>query len=154
MRPLFLHRLTRKLLLRSLLVLFCARALVPVGYMPAARADGGPFTLCHGTSAPTLALIAQAGEARQPAHQHDSMAHAGMPVADVAPGTDFPSRHYDLWDRCPLGTGASDAPLAPAFELVIAEHESFPEFLFVEVFLPVLVAPSYRARAPPVLISA
>jgi len=129
---------------RMLLALFLLRALVPVGYMPVALADGGPFALCHGTSAQTLALLEQLQADAAGEHQHG---HAPAEAQPAVPADDV---HHDLWDRCPLGLGASDAPLAHPFELTIPDPESLPGPWFVEAIPPVATASVYRARGPPV----
>ena len=133
-------------LIWPILTIFAVRAIVPIGYMPASLADGGPFTLCHGSSAATLALI-EAHIARQ----HVGMSHAA-PTAGAEHGHpmhDGERTHDKHWDHCPLGIGSADAALSHATEFALGETESIalPELSLSRAFVG-RVRP-YRSRAPP-----
>ncbi|MGW8367576.1 MAG: hypothetical protein ACWGPN_02715, partial [Gammaproteobacteria bacterium] len=116
---------------------FCCRAVVPLGYMPASLADGGPFALCHGASAATLRLLAAVdsmrasgdreadGHVRHDPHDrapgaagHSGAGHAeagsSRAALDHAAAQDTDNGHFDGWSYCPLGAVVSDAAMASA----------------------------------------
>lgn len=143
----------------SVFALFALRAIVPIGYMPASIADGGPFALCHGKSAATLALfvahdtaqgagqIHGAGEAHGSADSHgqDATQHeTDDPFSDPASG------HDQRWEECELGIGSAGAAMAPVMPSVLVAPAAVPVDS-IEATLPARFrATLYRARAPPV----
>jgi len=117
---------------------FACRVLTPVGYMPAAIADGGPFILCPGgTQAELVSYLAGAR-----GHAHHAGHHGTQDAAEH-------DRHGEGAD-CPLG--ASFAPAAPT-EFQPAAAIDTAAILSVR---PVVAAfstahtPRYHSRAPPV----
>src|SRR5690606_39508634 len=64
----------RHLFVNLALIGFLCRALVPVGFMPAPVADGGPIRVCHGGAAGTL--LAALLEQRTSGVLGDSHSHA------------------------------------------------------------------------------
>ena len=109
-----------------LLALYSARALVPVGYMPAPFSEGG-IVLCHDASAPTLSLLGiaaggaahgHAPDGQEPAGHADHAGHHATPqTPEPGPGPDAgdsPVGH-DTWERCALGI--SGAAYALAFDV-------------------------------------
>ena len=141
--------------------LFALRALVPIGYMPAALSEGGPIVLCHGLSAPTLRLLeshtrlhAAADPAADPAGDPaaDPATHHGMHpggAAHPALADSVPDRHHDHWEHCPLGVGASDLAVAcaadPAAVAPLAELWADAD----PASAPIVRVTHYLARAPP-----
>lgn len=120
---------------------FLLRAVIPVGYMPAAMAEGGPFALCHGLSAATIELIEAARGDRDTGPQH---AHHHPDESDEPDGA-----HDDRWAHCPLGAGVPVLPIAdvPGFGLAPT-----PATLVRADRVAPLAANrfrSYLARAPP-----
>lgn len=127
-----------------LFALFCARAIVPVGYMPAALAEGGPFALCHGLSAATLDLIGQRDAAAA------GMPQAGHAHGDTAPHGTPSDGHHDRWEHCPLGVGATDLAVAPVLDFVTAPRAATLARAAGLASSPTRHFSRYSARAPPV----
>lgn len=143
---------------------FGIRAVVPVGYMPAPIAEGGPFALCQGTSAATLAMLAMVEAPHhgigEPAEHGGHSGHATGHTADLAgqpadpagyqvDPAGHPSGHDVRWEHCPLGIGAADAAVGFALSLpsfgpaAVFRYFSVPELLALE---PIR---RFQARGPP-----
>jgi hypothetical protein len=139
---------------------FSIRAVVPVGYMPAPIAAGGPFALCQGTSAATLAMLSMVeskhsmhhgiGESADHAgHSGHSDGHTADPVGRPADPVGHPSGHDAHWEHCPLGIGAADAAVGFALSVpsfgpaAVARNSSVAELLALE---PIR---HFQARGPP-----
>src|SRR5690606_14556894 len=157
----------RLVLVKLALLGFLCRALVPVGFMPAALADGGPFSFCHGGPAGALltALVERRlhdaspethAEART--HAHDQ-SHPTDPASTPAHGASLAEQQHDHthdashqgWDRCPVGTAFSFAVLAADVDLpLLALAHAFEPPPSDAPILGVL-PPRYRARAPPLV---
>ena len=138
------RRLAR--LAMPMLALFALRAGVPVGFMPAAIAAGGPFVLCHGGSAATLALL----EASASAHAVESHP-AGTPAGHghPAPQYDHEQAHDVHWDQCPLGVSFGDAPLGHGVNLALIEQSASPHAANLAAQTAAAAIRRYLARAPP-----
>ncbi|HEX6993062.1 MAG TPA: hypothetical protein VF339_02845 [Gammaproteobacteria bacterium] len=137
----------RQLFVNLALIGFLCRALVPVGFMPAPLADGGPIRICDGGIAGALlaALTEQRASAVQPAADTHADAHHSQ-HDDHQRGLD-----HEGWERCPIGTAFAFAVLAydlalplPSLEHVLAEGER-------DVAIPRALPSHYHARAPPLV---
>jgi len=117
---------------------FALRVLVPVGYMPAAISDGGPFILCPGGyQAELLQYLGTSG-----AHDHGTAAHAGH--ASAGQGS-----HAEGSD-CSIG--ATFAAVAPAASTpVVAPAPQAPR-PFARLQVATVSEPDqrYHSRAPPI----
>jgi hypothetical protein len=104
---------------------FAIKALVPLGYMPAAIGEGWPIKLCHAWPMPTSG------------HHHEHAGHAGGKSDD------------DAWEHCPLGALAA-APVAPSEHRLNLPPppRSFGATTGAAVAIAAL-AIGFRARAPP-----
>jgi hypothetical protein len=153
---------------------FGIRAVVPVGYMPAPIAEGGPFALCQGTSAATLAMLAMV-EANhsmhhgigEPADHGGHSGHATGHTADLAdqPGDPVgnqvdpagsqvdpagrPSGHDARWEHCPLGIGAADAAVGFALSLPSFGPAAVSRYFSVPELLALEPIRRFQARGPP-----
>ena len=128
------------------LLLFALRAGVPVGFMPAPLAAGGPFALCHGASAATLAML-DAATAAHSADSNPAGRMAGHGHAD--PLNDHEQAHDAHWEHCPSGVSSADVPLAHGIELtLVGDAAASPSANSVSQALPATVR-RYLARAPP-----
>jgi hypothetical protein len=141
----------RQVCLRLAVAGFLIRALIPVGFMPAALAAGGPIVICHGGLAGAFfqALAEQTGDSAQREHAADHSAMAHLAHSDHASAADEPALDHSAWDHCPTGVSASAAPLAQSFSfslLVLSDRPANPESHFG---IPVPPISSYQARAPP-----
>lgn len=128
----------------AVVTLFLLRAVVPVGYMPAAFANGGPFVLCHGSSAATVWLIESMQSMDSMATRHHDSGPSHGAFTDEQTATERAG-----WEHCPFGVGMSDLPIAPALG-----GEFAPQIDAAPAFALGLLAPSsrvvrFRARAPP-----
>jgi hypothetical protein len=137
-------------------VALAAKFLVPIGYMPASLADGGPIRLCDaGPLAELPTRSAAPGDHASHAHEEHADGHAAsshsVPENGPAVGHDHDDSsagHHD-WERCALGGLASLAALAgdghialpPLRPVRVAIAEVAP-------FSPQTVVP-FRSRAPP-----
>lgn len=126
------------------LLAVAAKLLVPLGYMPGALTDGGPFVLCpEGLPPGFRAALADAVDADRHASHSELAASAlgTLPAHDHADGAP--------WERCTLGGLAGLVPLA--FAPVLANVAPAPDR--APAFAP--SAPSertvavVRSRGPP-----
>jgi hypothetical protein len=118
----------RKALLYAFYIAFAAKTLIPVGYMPAALADGWPIRLCE--AFPAGVLVSDHG-----AH-HDH-------------GEDDDDEGDQHWRHCPLGALASAAGIPSEYRIRLSSpgQDYLPPPL---VSRPVAVrALGFRSRAPP-----
>lgn len=142
---------------------FLIRAAIPVGYMPAPIADGGPLMLCPGGpgGAALLQLLqrhrAASGMASAepdrgspyappPRHAHEQ--HAGG-NHDTDLGGDAPATEAYAWEHCALGVTLAASALFSAIDLSLpipaAERPAA-----LEASPPARVSfGHYRPRAPP-----
>jgi hypothetical protein len=153
----------------TVVALFALRAIVPIGYMPASIGDGGPFVLCHGSSAATLAIFATSWPTHGGAEVHDSAGTHGsiemhgpggmhhspadaVASADSAADSeagDPTGSHDESWEQCELGVGSAGAALATVVPMLVVAPASMPVDS-ADARLPVSFrAAPYRARAPP-----
>ena len=130
-----MHKKVPTIIAAPLIAVFLLRALIPVGYMPSAIADGLPFVLCpDDLPAAFTALFERGG--------HDGGGHHDHGGHDSASAAQFPDQ-CDLGDTLSMaGAPADDPPLVdrlPAAAIdngVDAIHFSQPRF-------------RERARGPP-----
>lgn len=122
---------------------FACRALVPVGYMPAPLADGGPIRLCHGG---VSQVLLQALEQRRAVHAHEGHQEQHDEHHDHGNGEDAANGG---WAYCSIGSVVSWAALAARIDMgfLTLEHElgvgtrpAPPNLPFQRL---------YQARAPP-----
>lgn len=125
------------------LALFSLRAIVPLGYMPASLSDGGPFTLCPGTSPITPEMPGD----HEKMHHAVAMDRDGVMHSDAG---DHPAAgHDERWERCELGASAADAAMAHVAGLSVPASAHLPgDSVVANLQGPRLVV-RYRARAPP-----
>lgn len=131
----------------TVFALFALRAIVPVGYMPAAIDEGGPFVLCQGVSAATLAALSPHDSIHGSTGSHGAgtVHHAMVDGTADNPG----GSHDERWERCELGTGSASAAMAAAMPVFVVVPVSIPA-VSSEAKLTAASRPSpYRARAPP-----
>ncbi|MDH4108135.1 MAG: hypothetical protein OEW35_07445 [Gammaproteobacteria bacterium] len=116
---------------------FACRVLVPVGYMPAALADGGPFVLCPGGYQAELLqyLDSAPGDAR---HAAGHGAHAAGDHAAHA-------------ERSDCSIGATFAAVAPTASLPLAmpAPQIVPPLAPAERLTASTTRARYHSRAPP-----
>jgi hypothetical protein len=151
------------------------RALIPVGFMPAAIADGGPVVICHGGLAGEFfrELAAHRDDGAGHGGQQGPGGHAGHAMraaADLhagpgsvsdaghgddprsvsAPGDDDASGGaHEAWHHCPIGAFFGAAAIGAAFELSLPVLEDRLDA--IEPAAPLLqpFVSSHRARGPP-----
>lgn len=142
-------------LLRLSLVGFACRALIPVGFMPAALDEGGPITICHGGMAGAFfqALAARETEPRPHAAHHAEHAHTDAHgiVADEERASGDAAAHA-AWERCAVGAAFAHAALPAQLDVALLGLDDVVERVEPRVTPPSFVAAPYRARAPPSLI--
>ena len=174
------QRLLRRLhsrALRSILVLgLLPKLLIPIGFMPAALADGGPITICGasgfmpaaaGSDAPPQPVMHGAHAGHGPSADlagpgdHTGMASgiagaaaAGAdPVTDAASGAGDEHEHHDQWERCAFAGTASATPLGIDWQLALVPQAN--ELVGISPAILTTRAPTvyFRSRAPPTLHS-
>jgi hypothetical protein len=140
----------RRILIRLAFVGFACRALVPVGFMPAALGDGGPIKVCHGGLASEL--FRSLAEMRS-AHAHTGHDHSSA-LADHGQTLDSSEDGHDRtdhagWEHCSIGAAFAYAALIADihFHFHAPEH-SFDRIESSQPVAPIFVG-SYHARAPP-----
>jgi hypothetical protein len=120
-------------------VAIAAKLVVPVGYMPASLADGGPIMLC-GSGLPD-GFGAHDG--------HDATMH-GAPV----PGTaDEPASDHPEWERCSLGGLAGLAALGSEWRIDFLAGAPERAEPLDSLFLPRSEIVAFRPRAPPIALT-
>lgn len=122
----------KKALLSAFYLAFLMKALVPVGYMPAALADGSPIRLCDAVYGDLVYDHASPHD-----HDHDQGEDPG-----------------EQWEHCPLGalTGAAGLLSEHIFQLLWSQHERYPAPVSRQRVT--LLALGFRSRAPPLHPSA
>jgi hypothetical protein len=145
-------RSARQRLIRLTALGMLCRALVPVGCMPAALDDGGPFKFCHGGAAGELwQVLAELG-ASERASSGVHASHADHAAALEQSG-DEPDRTVDHagWEHCPVGAAFASFALVSdgGVALAVLDHVFEP----IESAVPVARAfvRLYQARGPPTL---
>lgn len=127
-----------------------AKFVVPVGFMPAAVADGGPFRLCDaGWSAPAEERshdAQQLHEASADPHGHET--RHGHEQGNAEHGHDDPSASH-TWERCALGGLASLAAIAGDWHFALPQAGPAPVAAAdsAAVYRRAIIA--FRSRAPP-----
>jgi hypothetical protein len=143
------------------------KLLVPVGYMPAALADGGPIRLCD--TGPTVALAARDADIAAPTqvdgsapgdahhlhdhdhdhdhnHRHDH-SHASGGAHD---NSHSDASHHD-WERCYLGGLSSFAALASDWQFTPPVLQAAGIASTDHTLLIGRVTVSFRPRGPPLV---
>jgi hypothetical protein len=122
------------LVLRATFLAAVCNFVVPVGYMPAAFADGGPFRLCpSGWPAGVM-----------PGHD----AHGDM--AGHADGGEHAGGDHDAWEHCAYGAASSSPALVGAdHTLGLARVSDVPIDRPGSVQIRGRTLPAFRSRAPP-----
>jgi len=137
----------RHLFINLALFGFLCRALVPVGFMPAPLADGGPIRVCHGGAAGLLfaALLEQRSSASETAHDSHADGHHSE--------HDDPDRdlNHEGWERCPVGATFAFAVLVADLTLPLLPLEHVLAAGEPDVAIPRTLPSLYHARAPPLV---
>jgi len=137
----------RHLFVNLALIGFLCRALVPVGFMPAPVADGGPIRVCHGGAAGTL--LAALLEQRTSGVLGDSHSHAdGHHSQPDEPERDL---NHEGWERCPIGTTFAFAVLVSDLALPLLPLEHALAEGEIDSAIPRTLPSNYHARAPPLV---
>jgi len=136
-------------LIRLALLAVACRALVPVGYMPAALSDGGPVKVCHGGLAGAFFAALAEQRATTGSHAgHGEGAEHGHAHSPGSHGDQAPAGH-EAWEHCPVGTVFAHAALTSDIAITIASPaQSFEPIAPTRTHQTVFTG-SYRARAPP-----
>ncbi|MFK7915321.1 MAG: hypothetical protein AB8B93_15515 [Pseudomonadales bacterium] len=151
MRAPFVKTALLRVLQISLLAVLLLRVLVPVGYMPAALADGWPVQLCpDGLS--SAAMTALLGEQHQHHKMHSmvSMSHEGahheghMMAADPAPAAQAVPGQCDL-----AAFSGAVAPPAIAAAMLAPVTETAVATAVTTLHVRSVAFERYRGRAPP-----
>lgn len=123
----------RRALYGLILLGLACRALIPVGYMPAPLAAGGPVMLCPGVYATALLNLPGARGAH---HHHHATEDSG-------------EDGHTAWDACAFA--AASAAFLPVAEYIAAPltFEQLTPPAATEAIAPFLPPLSYSARAPP-----
>ena len=162
-------RCTARACWRGLILLAVgAKLLIPIGYMPAALADGGPVALCGSGLPAALAMQHDhAGNLSHDAAGHGQMPsgpHVAMPSGDHATsGHEYaesgaaqgeaPTAEHHEWERCSLGGLASLAAIASEWTLDLPARAS-QRAIAPGPERPIQTTrPAFRSRAPPIAIS-
>lgn len=124
-----IFRRINRLLMRATLVAVVCKFVIPIGYMPAAFADGGPLQLCP-SGWPSGAMPGSDGH-----HGHDS--HDGHSTGDEA------------WEHCAYGAAASSPALVSDLEMSIARFSDAPVGYLEPGRLVQRDVLAFRSRAPP-----
>jgi hypothetical protein len=151
------------------------KLLVPVGYMPAAIADGGPIRLCDSGPAGAIASARGAGN-NMPAHQTGDHAHGhahghadghghdqGHALADGADQAEKSDRaperihdhdqpgasHHD-WERCYLGGLSSLAAVSTDWHFFVPTLRPAAIATVDREFVVRLAVIAFRPRGPPI----
>jgi hypothetical protein len=145
----------RQICLRLALAGFLIRAVIPVGFMPAPLAAGGPIVVCHGGLAGAFfqAWAEPGRDAAMPAQVANHSAMNQHAPSDHSSDTDEPTQSHSAWDHCPTGATASAAALAQSFSFTLLElsHRQLdPEPRFDT---PASPTDFYQARAPPPILT-
>lgn len=116
---------------------FACRAVTPLGYMPAAIGDGGPFILCPSGSQAEIVqfLDASRGQSHHAGHHHD------------AAGGDH-DQHSD-GSECPIGASFATAIPATLLDLDTPAPPVTQPASTVDAPAAAIAAPRYHSRAPP-----
>lgn len=128
MRRRIFKRISR-LSVRATLVAVVCNFVIPIGYMPAALADGGPFKLCPSgwSQGGTLGHEGHGG--------HDS--HDGHSPGD------------DAWEHCAYGAASSSPALVSDHEISIGRFSDVPGGYFEPRQIDRRASLAFRSRAPP-----
>jgi hypothetical protein len=145
----------RQIGLRLALAGFLVRALIPVGFMPATLAAGGPIVLCHGGLAGAYfqALSEQARDSATPAHGADDPAITKHAHTDHPLDADDPTPDHSAWDHCPSGATSGTAALAQSFSFSLLELSHRQPDSESQFGIPLPAISSYQARAPPPILT-
>ena len=114
---------------RTSLLLVCLslgiRALIPVGYMPAAIGDGWPVRACH-NGLPHGLLDANGGHYEASDEEHEA-----------------------LWDHCQFGVLSAVYSIEDEYQLHIRHFQQILEPAVDASLIPAARAIIFRSRAPP-----
>lgn len=116
---------------------FACRALTPLGYMPAAFAEGGPFMLCPSGS---QAALVQYFESRH-GNAHHGGHHHGAGDANH-------DQHRD-GSECPIGASFAAAVPVTLLALEASPPPASPPALSADAPVATVPASRYHSRAPP-----
>jgi hypothetical protein len=119
----------RRLLLLACYVAFVAKAVIPIGYMPASLSDGFPVRLCDALP-------------------------AGKLLSDHDAHRDHVGDESDKrWEHCPLGALAGAASVPSAYEVYLSRPRYGVSAAGDEIVISSAPAIGFRSRAPPSVTS-
>jgi hypothetical protein len=123
------------------------KLLVPVGYMPAAIADGGPIRLCDSGPAGAIASLRSAAN-DVPAHQSGDHAH-GHAHGHGHDHDESGASHHD-WERCYLGGLSSLAAVSTDWHFSVPALRPAAIATADREFVTRLAVFAFRPRGPPI----
>ena len=121
-----IFRRMSRLFVRATLVAVVCNFVIPIGSMPAALADGGPFQLCP-----------------------SGWPSGGMSGHEDHHGHDGHSSGEQAWDHCAYGAASSSPALVPHNEISIARFSNVPDEYFEQQPIEPRALLAFRSRAPP-----
>ncbi|NNC66040.1 MAG: hypothetical protein HKN84_14750 [Gammaproteobacteria bacterium] len=120
--------------MRATLVAVVCNFAIPIGYMPAALADGGPVQLCP-SGWPSGAMPGHGGHDGHHGGGHD--------------GYDGHSSGDEAWEHCAFGAASSSPALVSDHEISIARFSDVPDGYLEPQPLARRDVLAFRSRAPP-----
>lgn len=131
------------------------KLLVPVGYMPGALADGSPIKLCGYVAAPPHVPpdAGPHGHGDHARHSSESPLAAGGAAGPEHAGEghahDDPTARHDQWERCALGSVASQAAIPAEWPITVTAEQFDLSVIPPAPLRRAVTIRSFRARAPP-----
>ena len=158
-----LETLRCRLLRGVFIVGLLPKLLIPIGFMPVALADGGPFAICGDFGALPVAQIPGATPVAHAEHGAMSMARAGhgdthahAMVGEVPTDSGHAGDHGDehdqhhQWERCSFAGAASAAPVAvDVLGLVLEPAAAGAMRPSVRIEFGITRFLTFQSRAPP-----
>jgi hypothetical protein len=127
-------RQARELLVRAAFLAVACKALIPIGYMPAALADGSPVMLC-------------------PAYGAWATQAMGS-MLDEHGDADEQGSNPSPWQHCPLGALAAAAAFSSEFTFSLPDSTPAPVEPFDPTWFSIEGALGYSPRGPPTMTPA
>jgi len=124
-----LFKRINRLSMRLTLVAVICNFVIPIGYMPASLADGGPAQLCP-SGWPSGGMPGHGGH-----HGHD--------------GHNEHSSGDEVWEHCAYGAASSSPALVADHEISIARFSDVPDGYFEPRQIVRRELLAFRSRAPP-----
>lgn len=121
-----IFRRIKRLSMRLTLVAVVCNFVIPIGYMPAALADGGPFKICP-----------------------SGWPAGGMSGHDGHDGHDGHSSSGEAWEHCAYGAASSSPALVSDHDISVAHFADVPDGYFEPRQIARRAVLTFRSRAPP-----